>query len=1060
MPINFVVKAAITAGAMAAQVAIGAMRKIEGPRLSDRAVSIAEYGAAIRRFWGLCLLEGCPMPWAEDLKERKKKSKTKSGKYAEYKYYGTWFSVIADHEIEAVTAIKLDKHLALQLKGPGPITSLITASTDDAGNAVQLSAKNFAIVLGTEDQLPHPRMEAWYEDHPNFGPDMCPAHRGISGVYFIDIPLEKFGNRIPQVDIEAARTKTPAYPYTSLVCDGGNSRSFAINGSWMAYYENAGAIQWWDLATQTALGTSPGPGVLSGSVSNIALANDGTAYYLGIYTSGVDAYMAYYEVGVLGVPVRTVIGESQSDWNAKTTRVFDVNGNRTVLTATTAGYFAGATFVADSVSHRDYCVDNEGTIWALTQPRGASSTTSLLNMTTLISYDFTTTARSDIATARVCFVASTNRFFVVTNSNFYLIDADTMTIVGTGSAPWGSADILPTNDPYRTSIWNGTSEYSLIDGSLIRSISLLSFVGEDSFKSTYDPITHALISRPQFISHLTWRYLDRVSSEGVTLQTIVESVGDDCNVSIAAPDLDQIVLEYSVTPGPGKDMIAPLLDIHHSILRLHDFGVEGIKRSTTSLGVIPTSAFVREGDEKAYRTSEGNATELPLRITVSYADWTKGHQANNVNSTRDKDAVDTRREQQIDMSTYGDTPNDFQAKSDRFLRWMWNSRWTVENALTAQYQALEPGDVYTLELDGELWDCEAELVTHMATTPRLDVKWHRTFPALATLGSQDGPNAGGRDDDEIFVSGPAKGFVLDIPLTDDADNDINPILYMAVGGYGAGSFAGGGVYEEDEQIVEVRSDQQATWGYTTTTLATANPNLWDRGNTVSVNVNGTLATVTEADIDEDPELNMIALKSGDDWELLNFTTATLTGTSGSLNTYTLSGFKRGRRGTEWAIAGHSSNDDFVMVSSLLIAEQGLSEVGSDMEFHATTYGRDPELAPEIDVSFEGQSLKPYAPARVKWTTDGTDLFGEIIRRTRVGGSWNGGSTIPLSENSEAYEVDVYNGVTFKRTISATTNTFTITAAMLSADGLSLTSRPNVQVYQISDTVGRGFALAA
>jgi hypothetical protein len=49
----------------------------------------------------------------------------------------------------------------------------------------------------------------------------------------------------------------------------------------------------------------------------------------------------------------------------------------------------------------------------------------------------------------------------------------------------------------------------------------------------------------------------------------------------------------------------------------------------------------------------------------------------------------------------------------------------------------------------------------------------------------------------------------------------------------------------------------------------------------------------------------------------------------------------------------------------------------------------------------------------------------------------------------------------KRTITVTgTNVFTYTAAMATADGITLPTPPGVRIYQMSDVVGRGYALAA
>jgi hypothetical protein len=141
---------------------------------------------------------------------------------------------------------------------------------------------------------------------------------------------------------------------------------------------------------------------------------------------------------------------------------------------------------------------------------------------------------------------------------------------------------------------------------------------------------------------------------------------------------------------------------------------------------------------------------------------------------------------------------------------------------------------------------------------------------------------------------------------------------------------------------------------------------------------------------------------------------------------------------------------------------GTDQVGGSLSFKAQAIGRSLDSAAAIDIApYTGATLKPYAPARIKWTTDGTDMFGEIIRRTRVGGAWSGGSTIPLSENSEAYEIDIYNGSNFKRTISVSgTNLFTYTGAEISGDGNTVGIPPPANAYQLSDAVGRGFALAA
>jgi len=426
--------------------------------------------------------------------------------------------------------------------------------------------------------------------------------------------------------------------------------------------------------------------------------------------------------------------------------------------------------------------------------------------------------------------------------------------------------------------------------------------------------------------------------------------------------------------------------------------------------------------------------------------------------------VDSQRDETIDLSTYAVDPHTAQQLSDRYIKRIWNSREPIDVTLTAQQLALEPGDRKILSLDGIEQVGRLDKQTFTA-----DDTIKCTFIRDETNVSILNDNTTGpplvRDPDTIYVPSPVKGFIIDAPLREDSDSDTRPLIYDAAGTYASLTFPGVQVWEQtgsgdsaayDQLVDEI--GEGATWGRCTSTLATANPNLWDRGNTLTVSLeSGSLTNATEADIDADPELNLILVGSSAGWEYINFTTATLNG-DGS---YTLSGLKRGRRGTEWMCGAHVASETWILASSLSPEEMGLDDVGDDLSFKVQAIGRSLDSATAIDLTYTGATLKPYAPASIAWAYNGTDLTGTITRRTRVGGAWVGGSTIPLSENSESYEVDVYNGSTFKRTISVTgTNVFTYTAAMASADGITLPTPPSVNVYQISDAVGRGYALAA
>ena len=81
-------------------------------------------------------------------------------------------------------------------------------------------------------------------------------------------------------------------------------------------------------------------------------------------------------------------------------------------------------------------------------------------------------------------------------------------------------------------------------------------------------------------------------------------------------------------------------------------------------------------------------------------------------------------------------------------------------------------------------------------------------------------------------------------------------------------------------------------------------------------------------------------------------------------------------------------------------------------------------------------------------------------RTRIGGDlMDGTGTVPLHETTEAYEVDILDtpGGTVLRTLDGlATPAATYAAADIASDFGSTPSSLTLRVYQLSETVGRGF----
>ena len=225
----------------------------------------------------------------------------------------------------------------------------------------------------------------------------------------------------------------------------------------------------------------------------------------------------------------------------------------------------------------------------------------------------------------------------------------------------------------------------------------------------------------------------------------------------------------------------------------------------------------------------------------------------------------------------------------------------------------------------------------------------------------------------------------------------------------------------------------------------------DELNAVTVSMtSGTLASVSYAAFVSNAQLAII----GD--EIVSFRSVTLNVDG----TYTLRGFLRGRRGSEYAMGSHAIGDRFILVDTaamIRVADTSAS-IGLARLYRAISSG----LTTGASQSFTntGAGLKPYAVVQVAGGryADGAVLIS-WVRRTRTSGEWRDGVDAPVGETSEAYEVEIWNSArtTRLRTITGISSpSVTYTAAQQVTDFGSVQASLAVSIYQLSSVVGRGY----
>ena len=200
------------------------------------------------------------------------------------------------------------------------------------------------------------------------------------------------------------------------------------------------------------------------------------------------------------------------------------------------------------------------------------------------------------------------------------------------------------------------------------------------------------------------------------------------------------------------------------------------------------------------------------------------------------------------------------------------------------------------------------------------------------------------------------------------------------------------------------------------------------------------------------------------WELLQFKTATLV----SGYSYTLTGLLRGLYGTAWRCASHVSDEHFVILDDLTgIQRISLSEdqIGTGLLYRATNYDLDTSYISETFTN-AAVGLECYAPTQITGTRNSSrDLAIAWKRNDRLAFTvpdLGGMQQVPMSESSESYEIDIRNALDTAtlRTITATSQTASYTAAQQTTDFGSAQNSIKVRVYQLSATMGRGYAGAA
>jgi hypothetical protein len=238
---------------------------------------------------------------------------------------------------------------------------------------------------------------------------------------------------------------------------------------------------------------------------------------------------------------------------------------------------------------------------------------------------------------------------------------------------------------------------------------------------------------------------------------------------------------------------------------------------------------------------------------------------------------------------------------------------------------------------------------------------------------------------------------------------------------------------------------------------------FDLGNTLTVDLaTGKLESVT--DVALFGGANALAVETAPGvWEVVQVGTAELI----APRRYRLTRLLRGQRGTEAAMGNPTPAGARVVVLDTGVVQLPIAEADLGIPWN---WRIGPAARAVSDASYaartftpEGQGLVPFSPVHVQQPWRSARVPGDLTlrwtRRSRalVADAWEQ-VEVPLAEELERYDVQIRDGATVKRTLTATTTSVLYTATDQTADwGAPLGPGDTlaIRIFQISNRLGRG-----
>lgn len=615
-----------------------------------------------------------------------------------------------------------------------------------------------------------------------------------------------------------------------------------------------------------------------------------------------------------------------------------------------------------------------------------------------------------------------------------------------------------------------TDDLTLLDTFNMSSISFGDAAGDALYpRGAYDPRSHSIVvsrafgTTPASGLEIVQVYLGRASGGGVSVQSVVEDLCDRAGLETTEYDASSLsaltVLGFSIARQTTvRQAIEPLTQAFLFEGFESDWKMKFAERGGSVADTLEpdyVGELTSDPTQGAVKETRLQEVELPERITVQFADKDRDYQDGAAQAKRIFAPTPTMRsqdEQTADLPIVGQATA-MKQLADRMLYTVWAQRVNYETRLPWRYLLLDPTDIVSFSYKGSTRRLRmSEIETGVDLSANVKATQE---DARSNDSAQTGDGGSGFIVQTVPSVYPTKFLPLDLPLLTAGDASFQAFSrgYWGAAGYEP-NWPGCFLYksaDDGSTYTQIGAQSvESAWGVIDGTLPDPiTTTTWDDTTTIDLKVyRGIDDFQSSTDLEVLNGANAIAVLGDNGPEIIQFVNATQIDNG----TIRISRLLRGRRGTEPNSTNRSPSETFVLLNSLstLTLQVPLDKIGVSQSWRPVTLGTLLEDAPSVFATYNGEDLKPYSPVQVAAVTNASDVDITWVRRTRFNGELlDGTGSVPLNEQTESYEIDIYDNSTstLLRTLTATSESVTYTAAQQAADGNPATI--DIVVYQIS-----------